>query len=118
MFSQTAQEWFNGAWKRSKDSHKSMKDKEDIRSCVYREKNGPGCFVGCQVPSDVRLIEGKRASAQIDNGVISVSDLSTAKYYPADFLNELQNIHDNNPVESWEKLLREFTIKHRLTIPE
>ena len=113
----TLQDVFNKVWPRSKILVKSM----NTGTCFYRDpkREAPPCFIGVCL-TDYDFGHGKLED--IDGGVIG---LRLEGRLPKKFdnidenaLHDLQVIHDHKDPETWEKYLRLFADKHKLTIPE
>lgn len=85
--------------------------------CAYRGENGLMCAVGCLIPDDLYdpETEGTTASNIIacDVRLQVLFEPEVASYF---FLDKLQNIHDVEPVQDWYFHLRDFAIKHSLSI--
>jgi len=79
-------------------------------SCAYRGVAGAMCAVGCLIADEVysSALEGSNIHC---SGVINAVAKSLgidASEVPEKFLYDLQNIHDNTPVENWATALYDF----------
>jgi hypothetical protein len=95
----------------------------DEDGCCYRTEEGGRilrCAVGCLITDRVyekhaSLIEGKLATS---DDVIDALEECGIPIEHADFLEELQNIHDNIEPDWWAKGLIGIAKGHGLTVPD
>jgi hypothetical protein len=87
-------------------------------SCAYRS-GSMRCAVGVLIPDEYYTSEMEGITASTigcsRNGQ-GVYDYNVPEWFRdnADFLEELQKLHDDEPVESWERKLRELAGSYKL----
>ena len=77
--------------------------------CLYRGPNGLKCAIGMLIPDELyeNHFEGNSAGESgVIEALIKVGVPNTAEY--ADFLEHLQGVHDDHPVEDWDRELVNF----------
>lgn len=105
------QEIFNIVWERAKD-HRVCKDKN---WCKYRQNDNANdelrCFIGACIP-DEKYSPGFEDSSlsQVLSDLKFTCDLT--------FAEQLQEIHDLNKPENWERMLRNLAQRFKLTVPQ
>lgn len=99
-------------------TQKAKSQATDNDTCMYRGENGLKCAVGV-------LIEDDEYSPRMEMGIGSLlaSTQSPGVCPPSVYkrlrphsmlLKDLQHIHDGDPVEAWEKKLKEKAIVYNL----
>ena len=89
-------------------------ESEDV-GCKYRSDNGLSCAVGCLMTDDMydSSFEGNnlqdRLVRQALTPIVGVNDKK--RLLKLDLLNRLQEVHDNEPVEHWERGLAEIKLE-------
>lgn len=80
----------------------------DQNNCAYRGYDNMKCAIGCII--DDKFYYPKLEHNTIHNEIVqNAVSLSLPQYtLNEDFLIEMQLIHDNSNVESWENLFSEF----------
>lgn len=90
----------------------------DESGCLYKNPAGLKCAVGCLIPDEFYDPDIEGASTRnklLENILIkSLGELSSEKL---NLLDQLQQLHDDTPVTSWEGLLKKLAIKWNLTVP-
>ncbi len=82
--------------------------------CAYRSEDGMQCAVGCLIPDNLynKNIENDTVSAKKVRKCLPFTFMSSEMI---GFLRDLQRIHDNNPVPTWEEdlnaLAKEYSLK-------
>lgn len=112
----TAQEWLDLVWERAGDPRKSARRGE---VCQYEAKEGcPPCFIGAALtPEQAADLDGRPldASKAATQGFLVVTDRPGPE--GAEFLHELQCIHDADSAQNWKRRLTEIAQFHGLTVP-
>lgn len=107
----THQDAFNKVWERAKNKVRSV---SQLGNPQYRPVGKPPCFAGVLIDDkhyDL-LLEGHRA----DN--LSVYKAIVASGYPSDVdYANLQYIHDMNQPSEWNRLLIQYAVEHKLSVP-
>ena len=83
-------------------------------TCLYRGPNGTKCAAGILISDEV--YDPEMENMLISNVVKEFTGLEHLEK-EVDFLNTLQEIHDDKPVEGWDKELRILAEENQLTIP-
>lgn len=87
----------------------------DNDDCVYRSSSGLKCAVGILIPDDeyIYTLENKGVTHVLEN-VKSLNYLQKNNK-AISLLENLQNLHDNQPVEDWPDALEEIAEEFGLT---
>lgn len=80
-------------------------------TCLYRGPNGTKCAVGCMIPDEIYhpSMEGK--------GVTTIIKLYFGLLFLSlhrNLLAEMQNIHDNCLIETWEREFQLIAVRYDL----
>lgn len=126
MLKLSKQEWFDAAWKRSAIQIRAQVPNSRSKSgfsCSYPalEDGTPGCFIGVVLKEhDLLGDEGVQgnlgASDLVWSEVIGLSD-EEDDCEAADFLSDLQGIHDSAEPTFWREGLTSLALEHQLVIP-
>ena len=91
-------------------------DPLDEETCLYRNRNGLKCFIGM-------LISDEDYKKIFDEDCISlnivldqIEEFKLINIQDSYFLEKLQEIHDQNPVEKWEEKFKRFAQTWKLKI--
>lgn len=91
---------------------------DDLGQCRYRAPDGRRCAIGSLVSDTAYspLMEGRGAGHQIVVSVLEASGYAIRGPAGVEegFLRDLQDIHDNEPVERWVQCLRDFAALYYL----
>lgn len=112
------QEAFNIIWDRSKLLKKTTYLYDNILINGYRSTNnckGEACFIGELIPDSLYSI--KLENHTISNIIAYNEEFKILNPIKKE-LQELQEIHDIEPVSSWKEKLTNFAKRHGLGIPE
>ena len=92
---------------------------DDLGQCRYRAPDGRRCAIGSLVLDAAYspLMEGRGAGHQIVVSVLEASGYVVRGPAGVEegFLRDLQHIHDNESVERWLSLLRDFAALYYLS---
>lgn len=86
---------------------------EEGTPCMYRGENGLQCAVGCLIPDDLyhRSMEGASVTLLVTK-YSKLRELFGREN--TGLVQELQNIHDEAPVNSWKSRLMQAAFNHGL----
>ena len=107
LYEATAQQVFDqAAWHLLTQGDKSLNASCD---CAYRGEGGLKCAAGCFIADDEHNaeFEGKRWDFLVEEELIPSAH--------CDFIQHLQAIHDNEPVEDWADELRRLAERSGLS---
>jgi len=91
-----------------KQRAKALKNSSD---CAYRTVDGKMCAVGCLIRDDEYHPDKNMTAVQLNENRRLPDRL---KNVPIRFLQDLQNIHDNNDVGNWAFCLKNFAANNGL----
>ena len=83
-------------------------------NCRYRTPEGLKCAAGCLIP-DKKYRPSMEGEACFSERIANV--LIKHNHDPA-FVAQLQGIHDNTPVDKWEKDFVQVATLYNLTVPD
>ena len=93
-------------------------------SCAYRGADGTKCAIGCLIPDEEyhESLEGVAAWALMQNRNYSDRVGAVLKkrldVLGGNLACDLQDAHDNYPVEMWADQLKKIATLHNLTMPD
>lgn len=94
------------------------KSESMVAGCQYRSDNGLRCAVGCLMTDDIydSSFEGNNVHDRLVRKALTpiVGVNYELRLLKLDLLERLQEVHDNEPVEHWERGLA--AIKHEFDI--
>lgn len=79
---------------------------ESISTCLYRGPNGLKCAIGALIPDELyrEEMEGMAVTRLLINEQNKYPKLyELFEQVDSQFLSEMQDIHDFNPIEQWER---------------
>jgi hypothetical protein len=84
--------------------------------CLYRSPGGLKCAVGCLIPDSMYYpgMESQSVVRLLQKDPALAAYLEVWCYKDKQFLEELQQIHDNDPPETWLTELIEFSKRNQL----
>lgn len=90
---------------------------DDGEHCAYRGANGNKSPIGLLIKEEFysKTIEGDRISRHPVRSAVELSLGFKLSKDDADFLEDLNDLHDREKVSEWPIKLKEFAIKHNLT---
>lgn len=98
----------------------NAKAQDDFGTCMYRGNEGRMCAVGCLITDEAYSPDIEKNAADTEevlqalrNSGIEVASWSQSNA-DAQFLYEIQQIHDYTDVDIWEKALIQFADKNFL----
>lgn len=100
----TMQEAFNIVWRRARDPHRSLLG-DGSGTCAYRGDHGRKCFVGVLLPEEFYHSSMEKRSADFVRAWRPEIDEFWA-LLPFEFLQEIQDIHDETSPVLWKSALR------------
>lgn len=82
---------------------------EGVRICQLKTDEGLQCAVGCLIPDEDYRIE-------LEHYLVRelVSEVPCLRGLDAQFLRDMQLIHDKEKVENWPRMLRQYARKNEL----
>lgn len=95
---------------------KQGKKAAEGENCLYRGPDGTECAFGCLIPDDRynRCMEQNWSYSVIDHHRHGFPEYSPF----AQFINQLQTIHDGYDPSRWKESLRELAKTRNLTLPD
>lgn len=84
---------------------------DGVKGCAYRGDGGLMCAIGCLIPDSVYT--SKMEGNDVE-GLIQDFDIPGLEEKDVDFLCDLQNIHDNEQPDTWERELRATAAAYNL----
>ncbi len=110
--SMSAQEIFNKVVTHLRNQNRRSVDRNN--QCVYLSSDGDQCAIGCLIPKEDYLSTMERKNVTLLFNSFHLFD-NLAAHLP--LLYDLQCIHDQREVRSWEQEFFTVSHKHNLTIP-
>ena len=96
----------------------NAKSTDGIRKsyCMYRGKNETKCAVGHLIADEHydESFEDKNILSDEVKNVLSCSLPNVVGGYPWGLLSQMQRVHDNKPINLWEKSFKELAKEHKL----